>query len=557
MEVKNSWAGAFREQSGQCHRGAIMKIVIAENISEKAAEIFRLTDPSWSVVNLVKTKEPVTEAVADADALLIRTVTKVTPEFLSLAPRLRVIGRAGVGVDNVNLEAATRKGVVVMNTPGGNSVSVAEHTFSFLGAMVRHLFPANDSMKRGAWEKKKLTGSELRGKTLGIVGLGRVGTAVARLARAYEMNVIAHDPYVSPLAAAERGVRLLGFEEVLGSCDFLTLHCSLTHETRRMIDARAIALTRPGVRIVNCARGEVVDPEALLAALESGHVAAAALDVFDPEPPGDSPLVLHPRVIATPHIAGSTEEAQETIGVAIAEQVRDYLLAGAARNAVNLPALSPEEQQRIAPYLELGERLGSFLAQISGERVEEIRISYDGALASLNTHLVKNAVLAGILKRSVPEQVNLINAGTVARERGIEVVELRSARREAFSNSLGIALRTGEGIQSVLGMAGLQGGQWILGVNDIDIEAPLKGSILFLRNQDVPGVIGRIGTVLGDRNINIANFALGRRPQGGEALGLVNLDQPISSDVLAEIRSIPAIRFARVAVIDRQENGSQ
>ncbi len=526
-----------------------MKIVIAENVSERAAEILAAADPSWEIVNLVGTKIPVAEAIGDADALLIRTVTRVTPELLAGAKRLRVVGRAGVGVDNVDLDAATRQGVVVMNTPGGNSVSVAEHTFAFLGAMVRHLFGANASMKQGLWEKKKLTGTELRGKALGIIGLGRVGTEVARLAHAYEMNTLAYDPYVSPRLAAERGVRLAGFGEVLGSSDFLTLHCSLTEETRGMIDARALALARRGVRVVNCARGEVVVEAALLAALESGHVAAAALDVFDPEPPGRSALVCHPHVIATPHIAGSTEEAQEVIGVAIAEQVRDYLQAGVPRNAVNLPALPPEEQRRIEPYLELGSKLGSFLAQIAGERVEEVRISYDGALAEANTYLVRNAVLAGVLRRALSERVNLINAGTLASERGIEVGEVRSVRRAAFSHTLGIALRTDAETASVLGMAGLRGGQWVLGIDDIDVEAPLRGTILFMRNRDVPGVIGKVGTLLGSRGINIANFALGRSPERGEAIGLVNVDHPISSADLAELRAIPAIRFATVVEI--------
>jgi D-3-phosphoglycerate dehydrogenase len=526
-----------------------MKIVIAENVSPRAAEILQAADPSWQIVNLVGTKTPVAEAITDADALLIRTVTRVTPELLAGAKRLRVIGRAGVGVDNVDLDAATRQGIVVMNTPGGNSVSVAEHTFAFLGMMIRHMVAANDSMKQGLWEKKKLLGSELRGKTLGIVGLGRVGSAVARLAQGYQMNVIAYDPYVSPRLAAERGVRLTGFEEVLGTCDFLTLHCSLTEETRGMIDARALSLTRPGVRVVNCARGEVVRGDALLAALESGHVAAAALDVFEQEPPGKSPLVCHPRLIATPHIGGSTAEAQEVIGVTLAEQVRDFLQVGAPRNAVNLPALSPEEQRHLAPYVELGGKLGSFVAQIAGERVEEVRISYDGAVAEFNTFLVKNAVLAGILRRSLSERVNLINAGALAAERGIEVVEVRSVHRAAFSNTLGIAVRTDAGASSVLGMAGLRGGQWILGIDDIDVEAPLRGTILFMRNQDVPGVIGKVGTVLGSHNINIANFALGRSPKDGEAIGLVNVDQPISSDDLAELRGIPAIRVATVVTI--------
>jgi D-3-phosphoglycerate dehydrogenase len=521
-----------------------MKIVIAENVSPRTTEILQAADPSWQIVNLVGTKIPVAEAIVDADALLIRTVTRITAELLAGAKRLRVVGRAGAGVDNVDLEAATRQGIVVMNTPGGNAVSVAEHTFAFLGMLARHMLAANASMKRGLWEKKKLTGSELRGKTLGIVGLGRVGSAVARLAQGYQMKVIAYDPYVSPRLAAERGVRLTGFEELLASCDFLTLHCSLTDETRGMIDARALALTRPGVRVVNCARGEVLDGTALLAALESGHVAAAALDVFDPEPPGKSTLVGHTRVIATPHIAGSTAEAQEVIGVTLAEQVRDYLQAGVPRNAVNLPALLPEQQRHIAPYIELGEKLGSFLAQIAGERIEQVRISYDGALAEFNTYLVRNAVLAGLLRRSLSERVNLINAGALAAERRIEVVEVRSLRRAAFSHTLGVALRTDAGSASVLGMAGLQGGQWLLGIDDIDIEAPLRGTILFMRNQDVPGVIGKLGTLLGSHGINIANFALGRRPELAEAIGLVNLDQPVPPAVLAELRAIPAIRFA-------------
>ncbi len=526
-----------------------MKIVIAENVSPRAAEILQAADPSWEIVNLVGTKIPVAEAIADADGLLIRTVTKVTPELLAGAKQLRVIGRAGVGVDNVNLEAATRQGIVVMNTPGGNSVSVAEHTFTFMGMMVRHMLAANGSMKEGLWEKKKLTGSELRGKTLGIIGFGRVGTAVARLAQGYQMKVIAYDPYVSPRLAADRGVRLIGFEEVLGTCDFLTLHCSLTEETRGMIDARALSLTRPGVRVINCARGEVLVGDALLAALESGHVAAAALDVFEHEPPGKSALVSHPRLIATPHVAGSTAEAQEVIGITIAEQVRDFLQGNVPRNAVNLPALPAEEQRLIEPYIDLGEKLGSFLGQISGERVEEVRISYDGALAEANTFLVKNAVLAGILRRSLPDRVNLINASTLASERGVEVVEVHSVRRAGFSNTLGIALRTDAGTRSVLGMAGLRDGQWILGIDDIDVEAPLRGTILFMRNEDVPGVIGKVGTALGSHKINIANFALGRSPEHGEAIGLVNVDQPISAPELAELRAIPAIRFATVVHI--------
>jgi D-3-phosphoglycerate dehydrogenase len=304
------------------------------------------------------------------------------------------------------------------------------------------------------------------------------------------------------------------------------------------------------VRIINCARGELVNEKDLLAALQSGQVAGAGLDVFETEPPTNVALLTHPNVIVTPHIAGSTEEAQEIVGIRIAEQIRDYLVQGVARNAVNMPSISPEEYKKLEPYLALGEKLGAFVAQLAGERTEEVRISYDGGLAELNTHLVKNAVLKGILNLALSEPANLVNAGALAQERGLEVVELRSARRAAFLNSLGIALRTEAGPASALGMVGPGGAPRLLGINDIDIEAPLRGTILFIRNQDVPGVIGRVGTLLGNSNVNIANFALGRNPETREALGLVNVDNPVPDAVLAEIRAIPAVRAARVVEIE-------
>lgn len=313
-----------------------------------------------------------------------------------------------------------------------------------------------------------------------------------------------------------------------------------------MINAQTLAMVKPGARLVNCARGDLISEPDLLAALESGQVAGAGLDVFEAEPPAGPRLTGHPKVIATPHIAGATEEAQEIVGIRIAEQVRDYLLLGVPRNALNMPAISPEEYKKLAPYLELGENLGAFLAQIAGERVNEVRISYDGGLAELNTHLVKNAVMKGILKQALADTVNIVNAGMLAQARGVEVVELRSARRATFSNSLGIALGAEGECASGLAMVGMRGHLRILGINDIDIEAPLRGVILFIRNQDVPGVIGRVGTILGNRGLNIANFALGRNQQAGEAIGLVNVDNHISLEVLDEIRAIPAVRVARV-----------
>jgi D-3-phosphoglycerate dehydrogenase len=526
-----------------------MKILVADSVSERAVEILREQE-SWDVVFLPnKAGAKVADEIRDADALVVRSATKVTAELLAIAGRLRVIGRAGTGVDNVDLAAATEKGVVVMNTPGGNAQSVAEHTMALLLALARRIPQADASMKAGRWEKKKLEGMELRGKTLGLIGLGQIGAGVATLARAFEMQVVAYDPYVSSLLAGEQAVKLVSLDEVLKTADFISLHASSTPETHHLINARTLALAQPGVRIVNCARGELVNEADLLAALESGQVAGAGLDVFEVEPPKDSKLVNHPSVIATPHIAGSTEEAQEIVGIRIAEQVRDFLVTGVARNAVNMPAVSPEEFKKLEPYIQLGEKLGAFLAQLAGERIREVRISYDGGLAELNTHLVKNAVLKGILTPALSQQVNLINAGALAQQRGVEVAELRSARRATFSNSLGIGLYTEGESATGVGMVGLRGTLRILGLNDIDIEAPLRGIILFIRNEDVPGVIGKVGTILGDRKINIATFTLGRNPQMQQAIGLVNVDNRVPEEVLQEIRAIPAVRTVRVVEV--------
>ncbi|MEJ2009793.1 MAG: phosphoglycerate dehydrogenase [Acidobacteriota bacterium] len=525
-----------------------MKVLIADNVSKRAVEILE-EEKSWNVVFLPGRKDKsLVDEIADADALVVRSATKVRADLLAHAKRLRAIGRAGSGVDNVDLEAATMRGIVVMNTPGGNANSVAEQTMGLLVCLARRIPQADASMKKGAWEKKKLTGTELRGKTLGLIGLGRVGSEVARLARAFEMDVVAYDPYVPSRLAQEQGVRLVKLEDLLQSSDYISLHTAATPETHHLINAATLSQMRPGVRIVNCARGDLIKQEDLLQALESGHVAGAALDVFEKEPPMDSPLVAHPNVIATPHIAGSTDEAQEIVGIRIAEQIRDYLRLGVPRNAVNMPAISPEEYKKLEPYIQLGEKLGAFAAQIAGERIEEVKISYDGGLSELDTHLVKNAVLKGVLGKALSEAVNLINAGALAQERGLEVVEVRSARRATYSNSLGIALQTESDSLSVLGMVGRRG-MYILGVSEIDIEAPLKGYLLFIRNQDVPGVIGRVGTILGEHKVNIANFALGRSQQAGEALGLVNVDDSIPQEVLAEIRKIAAVRFACVVEV--------
>ena len=527
-----------------------MKILVADNVSKHALEVLR-SESSFEVVFLPdKAGASVADEIKDADALIVRSATKANAALLEKAIRLRVIGRAGVGVDNVDLEAATQKGIVVMNTPGGNAVAVAEHAVALMLALVRRIPQADGALKQGRWEKKKLIGTELRSKTLGLIGFGKIGMEVARLAQAFQMVVVAHDPFVSSAMAREQNVRLMPLDELLSTSDFLSVHASATAENRHLLNAKTLAKAKKGVRVINCARGELIHEADLLQALESGHVAGAGLDVFEQEPPKDFKLHSHPNVVATPHIAGSTEEAQETVGIRIAEQVRDYLLQGVARNAVNMPSISPDEYKKLEPYIQLGEKLGAFAAQIAGERVEEIRISYDGGLAELNTHLVKNAALKGILSHALSGKANLINAGAIAQARGIQVTEVRSARRAAFSNSLGVGLKTETESTSVLGMVGPRGGLRILGINEIDIEAPLRGVLLYIRNQDVPGVIGRVGTILGNRNINIANFALGRNQKTQEALGLVNIDNHVPEEVLAEIRAIPAVRQARVVDLD-------
>lgn len=532
-----------------------MKILVTDKIAERGLELLR--GEGWQV-EAVSSKDPgaIRRALGDATAWLLRSGTKVTPELLEAAPRLKVVGRAGSGVDNIDLEAATRRGVLVMNTPGGNAVSVAEHTLALLLALTRRVPAADQSTRAGEWRKSEFSGFELKGKTLGLVGLGRIGQEVARRAQAFEMQVLAHDPYVAAALARDLGVELAPLEEVLGRSDFLSLHLTLTPETHQLLNRERLARCRRGVRIVNTARGELLDEAALAEALQSGQVAGAALDVFATEPPGNSPLLTLPGVIATPHIAGSTTEAQEEVGWRIAQQVRDYLKDGVVRNAVNLPTLSAEEYRRLKPYLELGERLGAFAAQAAGP-MTRVSLRYAGDVGELNTHLLRNAVLKGILARVVDEPANLVNAATLAAERGLTLEEAQVRRRQGFPNTLGVTLHAGGRQFSVEGTVLHGAALRILAVDEIEIEAPLQGTLILLRNRDVPGVIGQIGTLLGSRNINVASFALGRREQSGsmgslepgggaEAVALIRVDNPVPDSVLEALRGLSAVTFARV-----------
>jgi D-3-phosphoglycerate dehydrogenase len=523
-----------------------MKIVVADAISEQGIELLRAKN--WEVSR--PQKDGVQGALADADALIVRSATRVTRELLEGAPKLRVVGRAGVGVDNIDLDAATRRGVLVMNTPGGNAVSVAEHAFALMAALARKIPQLNAAIHAGRWEKSAGVGTELRGKTLGLIGFGRVGTEVAARARALEMRVLAFDPYVSEAVARDAQVELVQMDRLLGESDYISLHTALSAATAKLINARTLGMCKTGAALINTARGELVDEAALAEALRSGKLSGAALDVFAEEPPTNSPLIGMQNVIATPHVAGSTREAQEEVGTLIAEQVRDFLAEGALRNAVNLPSLSGEQFRRVRPWIELAERLGSFLAQIAPRPVEAASFTFAGEPAELGASVLRNAGIAGLLNHALAEKVNLVNAGQVAKARGL-VIEERTRRRErGYTNRVEISVRTAGGQRVTADAALLRDAEpWILSVDGIELEAALAGTMLFFRNKDVPGVVGQVGTALGSREINISTFALGRRmdaQRGADAVALVRLDGDVPDSVVDAIRALPAVTEARL-----------
>jgi D-3-phosphoglycerate dehydrogenase / 2-oxoglutarate reductase len=524
-----------------------MNILIAEPLAAAGIELFQ-AQPGWNTI--VSNPKEYAQHLADADALVVRSAVQVNAEVLAKAPKLRIVGRAGVGVDNVDLAAATAAGVLVMNTPGGNAASVAEHTLALMLAMARHIPQATASTKSGKWEKKKFLGSELRGKTLGIVGLGSIGREVVKRARAFEMRIVARDPYVTSQIAHDLGVELVELPELYRQADYITLHVSLTPETDKLLSHAAFAQMKPGVRIVNCARGELVDDAALAAAIASGKVGGAALDVFAVEPPpAGMPLFALDPVVATPHIGGSTEEAQEIVGVRIAEQMVEYLRSGVAINAVNMPALSPEQYRALGPYIAVAERLGNFAAHIAAGNPKRVRLIYQGRIADNNTHLLRNAGVAGVLNRSLAHKANLVNSMQIAAQRGWGVAE-STEQRSGHTDSIRVELETDRGVTAVEG-AVLLNNPRLLQVDGIYCEAPLAGHLIFMKNHDVPGVIGHVGTVLGRNRINIANFSLGRRetPRTAgeplEAVAVVSTDATVPDTVLAQLLENPAVKLAR------------
>lgn len=526
-----------------------MKIIVAEKISSSA--VAQLHEPGWTVLTADQLDGKLAEHLETADALIVRSAVQADAKLLAHARKLRVIGRAGVGVDNIDLEAATHKGIAVMNTPGANAVAVAEQTIGMMLAMARHLCRADALMHAGKWEKKSLQGSELRGKTLGVVGLGRIGMEVARRARAFGMDLVGHDPFVSVSVAKEQGIRLAALDEVYAAADYITLHVGLTSQTAGMINEASIARMKKGVRLVNCARGELVNEADLARALQQGHVAAAALDVFAEEPPQNSPLLALQNVVLTPHVGGSTAEAQEAVGVQIAQQVKEYLKHGVIQNAVNVPSVSAEEYAAMQPYIVLSERMGAFLAQVSEGSLEEISIRYSGHIADWKTELIRNAAVKGILNQALEEKANLVNAATIAHERGLRVLESQKAKSSSggAGSVLSIFLKTATEEHMVKGAVLHGENPRLLQVDGIDVEAPLERNLIYMRNRDVPGVIGKVGTILGEESINIADFSLGRRAAEKdterEAIAVVHVDGQVPEQVLRRLKEIPAVQQAK------------
>ena len=522
------------------------RVLISDALSPAAVQIFR--DRGVDVdfqPELGKDKDRLAAIVRDYDGLAIRSATKVTPRILEAAKRLRVVGRAGIGVDNVDIPAATARGVIVMNTPFGNSITTAEHAIAMMFALARQIPQADASTQGGRWEKNRFMGVELTAKTLGLIGAGNIGSIVADRAIGLRLRVIAYDPFLSPERALEMGVEKVELDELLRRADVITLHVPMTEKTRNILSAEALAKTKPGVRVVNCARGGLVDEAALRAALESGHVAGAAFDVFSTEPATENPLFGHPNVVCTPHLGASTSEAQENVALQVAEQMSDYLLQGAISNAVNFPSISAEEAPRLKPFVALADKLGSFLGQLTEAPIKGIRITYEGAVAGMNTRALTSAAVTGVL-RPFLQDINMVSAPSLAKERGIVIEEVkREGGHPDYESVVRIAVTAEDMVRDAAGTVFQDGKPRAVEIRGIAMDAAFSAHMVYVRNADQPGFIGRFGGVLGEAGVNVATFNLGRDRPGGDAICFVAVDEPVGREVLARIEAIPQVKRAR------------
>ena len=513
------------------------KVLVSDELSETAVQIFRDRGVEVDYMpKLGKDKDKLAEIIGNYDGLAIRSATKVTEKLLEKATNLKVIGRAGIGVDNVDIPAASKRGVIVMNTPFGNSITTAEHAIAMMFAVARQLPEASASTHAGKWEKSKFMGVELFNKTLGVIGAGNIGGIVCDRAVGLKMKVLAYDPFLSEERAKQLGVTKVELDELLAKADFITRHVPMTEKTRGILNAEALAKTKPGVRIINCARGGLVDEAALAEALKSGHVAGAAFDVFEVEPATESPLFGLPNVVVTPHLGASTTEAQENVALQVAEQMSDYLLSGAVSNALNMPSVTAEEAKVMGPWLKLAEHLGSFIGQMTDEPIKAINILYDGTVAGMNLAALNSAVIAGVMKAQNPD-VNMVSAPVIAKERGVQLSTTTQEKSGAFDGYIKVTMVTDQRERSIAGTVFSDGKPRFIQVKGINIDAEVGSHMLYTTNNDVPGIIGALGKTLGDHGVNIANFTLGRSDIGRDAIAILYLDEPARPDVVEALQA--------------------
>ena len=511
------------------------KVLVSDQLSDTAVEVFRTNGVEVDFrPDIGKDKLALLKIIGDYHGLAIRSATKVTEKLLRNAPNLKVIGRAGIGVDNVDLSAASRQGIIVMNTPFGNSITTAEHAISLIMALARQIPEANASTQAGKWEKSRFMGVEVTGKCLGLIGCGNIGSIVADRAHGLKMKVMAYDPFLSAARAEKLGVTKVDLDTLLAGADFITLHVPLTDKTRMILNRDTIAKTRPGVRIVNCARGGLVDEAALAAAMKSGHVAGAGFDVFETEPATDSPLFGLSNVVVTPHLGAATSEAQENVALQVAEQMSDYLVNGAVTNAINMPSITAEEAPVLAPFISLATHLGSFVGQMTDDPITAINILFDGAVGEMNLGALSSACIAGVMADANPE-VNMVSAPVMAEERGIKTSQTTQKKSGVFDSYIKLTVKTEATERSIAGTVFSDKKPRFIQIKNINIDAEVGRHMLYTTNKDVPGIIGSLGGILGENGVNIANFTLGRKDAGGDAIALLYIDQPMPEKVINQL----------------------
>jgi len=513
------------------------RVLISDSLSKEAVDILEREKEFKVDVNTKLTPDELKKIIKDYDALLVRSATKVTKDVINAADKLKIVGRAGVGLDNVDVEAASKKGVIVVNTPGGNTMSTAEHTFSMMLALSRNIPQADLSMRKGEWERKKFMGVELYGKVLGIVGLGRIGTEVAKRAISFDMKVLAYDPYLSAEKAKELGIELVDLNRIFKESDYITVHTPLTDETKHMISEKEFSLMKKGVRILNCARGGIIDEEALVRAIEAGKIAGAAFDVYEEEPPKNSKLLKLDKVVLTPHLGASTEEAQVNVAIDVANTVRDALLGRGIRNAVNVPCVDAEVYKVIEPYLKLAEKIGSMHAQLAEGHVKRVKIRYVGDLLKYDLAPFAVSIMKGMLTPILQETVNYVNSLVIAKERGINIVESKTAEIQDFASLIIVEVETDKSKGVICGTLFTKVDPRIVKINEFYVDCVPEGNMLVVFNKDVPGIIGQIGTIFGKNKINVASVSFGRDEKGGKAVSVWNVDSDVPKKVLDELRS--------------------